>query len=158
MPEVEIILQLKPNEKDSLNALDYPLGFLEKFAQVLKIQMQFEQTAEGILAFFKTRADLEQVLEFISQVINKVDPAIPLSGNQHSWECVIVKSGTEDRITLLKHLQNKIQAFLGRFGLIELCDEKVIINIPENFRLHPYFQSVAFGQDKSDFPKKSGKQ
>ncbi len=150
MPEVEIILNLKPHNLEYMKFADYTLGVFENFAQSLKIQMQLEKTAEGILVFFKTRADLENILQAINQVSLETNRIFKPSVNKRAWEVVVIKPRTEDQTPLLQNLAEKCRSFVGQYGRIELVDGKVEMLLPENFHLDTFSLLVTL-------PRKAGK-
>ncbi len=138
MPEVEIILNLKPHNMAFMKFADYTLGVFENFAQSLKIQMQLEKTAEGILVFFKTRADLENILQAINQVSLETNRIFKPSANKRAWEVFIIKPKTEDQTPLLQNLVEKCRSFVGQYGRIELVDGKMEMLLPDNFHLDTF--------------------
>ncbi len=142
MPEVEIILSIKPEDLNFLKYVDYPLGFFEKFAQSMNIQMQFEITADRVLVFLKTRADLEKILQFLNQVSLARNPTFSPSESKRAWVFTVLKAGTEGQAALLQNLAEKCRSFVGNFGRVELSDHKVVLFLPENFHLHTYFSSA----------------
>ncbi len=142
MQEVEIILSLKPEDLNFLKHVDYPLGFFEKLAQTMKIQIQFEVTADRVLAFLKTRADLDMILQFLNQVSLKTNPIYSPSERKRVWEITSVKSGKEGQILLLKNIAEQCRTFVGNFGRVELSDDKVMLFLPANFHLDTYFSTV----------------
>ncbi len=126
--------------------LEYPLGFFEKFAQIKKIQMQFELLAESILVFFKTYSDVERLLQFIGE--------FPLESNRNyvpskeyiRWDIVLVNSTSEGRDRVMKMFAEKINVFLGPIGRVELLEDRVRLNLPNNFYLDKYFKAMNFSQ------------
>ncbi len=135
---VEIILNLKPHNLEFMKFADYTLGVFEKFAQDLKVQMQLEKTAEGILVFFKTRADLENILQAINHVSLEANTTFTPSEKKRAWQVVIIKPRTEDQTSLLQNLTEKCSSFVGQYGRIELVDGKVEMLLPENFHLDTF--------------------
>ncbi len=142
MSEIEIILNLKPADLNFLKFVDYPLKIFEEFAKNLKIQMQFEKTAEGVLTFFKTRADLDKILQVLNQVPLVSSPNFSPSKSKRAWEFTFIKPGKEGQSTLLQNLVEKCHSFVGLFGRVELNEGKVVLYLPENFHLDTYFSSV----------------
>ncbi len=146
MPVVEIILRLIPSDPNFLKLLDYPLGFFEKFAQMQKIQMQFELIAESILVFFKTYSDFEKLLQFLGEFPLERNPNYVPSEEFIRWDIVLIKSTSERRDSLLKMFAEKVNAFLGPLGRVELKEDRVNLNLPNNFYLDKYFKSRDFSQ------------
>ncbi len=142
MPEVEIILSLKPANLNFLKFVDYPVRYFEKFAQRKQIQMQFEITIEGILAFFKTRADLDKILHILNQVSLESNPTFSPSISKRAWEFTVIKPEKEGQNLLLQLIAEKSTTFVGHFGRVERSDGKVAVYFPENFHLDTYFSSV----------------
>ncbi len=142
MPDVDVILYLKPANLNFLKVVDYPVRYFEKFAQRVKIQMQFEVTAEGVLTFFKTQADLEKILQILNQVSLESNPTFSPSMDKRVWEIAVIKPEKEGKVALLQLIAEKASTFVGRFGRVERSDGKVAIYFPENFHLDTYFSSV----------------
>ncbi len=147
MPDVEIILRLRPSDQNALKMLEYPLGFFEKFAQSQNIQMQFELITEGILIFCKTCSDMERVLQFIGDFPIENNPNYTPSKDFIRWECTPIRPTNEKKEHVLKILAEKIHAFLKPIGSAELQGDHMIINLPNNFFLDKYFKP-------QNFPKK----
>ncbi len=153
MPEVEIIISLKPAELGWLKSVDYAIAFFERFVQAMKIEMQFELTAETVLGFFKTRADFKRLLLFLSEISIDTNSSYSPSEDFKIWEISIIKPGNTEGNTLLKEFAEKINDFFGHFGHVEFKENKIVLKMPTNFHLNTFFKNNDIAQKMMQFVK-----
>jgi hypothetical protein len=153
MPEVEVIISVKPADSGILKSVDNVLSFLERFAHTQQIQMQFELTAENIFAFFKTRVDLENFLQFASEFSLEKNPSYSPSESVTVWECTMIKPGNSEGITLLKYVAEKAGTFFGHSGHVDVNEGKMVISVPTNFQFDRYLKNNESARNKMKYVK-----
>ncbi len=150
MPEVDIIIRVRPSDANFLKLTAYPLAFFEKFANALNIQMQFEITANDVIAFLKTLGDFEKIFQLLKDNSAKDYFNYVPSKEFTAWEFSVVKFAQGENHILLEKISDGFQTFLGLFGQVEKRGEKVLVTMPLNLHFEKHFNTDAL-------ERKSGK-
>ncbi len=141
MPEVDIIIRVRPSDASFLKLTNYPLAFFEKYSNALNIQIQFEITADYILAFLKTLGDFEKIFQLLNDnAVKDYSNYVP-SEESTAWEFSVVKFSHGVNQRLLEKISSGFQSFLGAFGRVEKQGEMVLVTMPLNLHFEKHFNT-----------------